>query len=142
EGEIKQLITSIRSGQGISLAGGRKIGKTSILQRTLRVLSESAGEFYPLFLNCEPVMDYREFFRTVDMHWRQHGVYLPITEEASPSLFREAILQKSRALPDQRLILLMDEVDALLDFDTKNHEFLFKTFRALAQDGTCAFVFG
>jgi hypothetical protein len=41
----------------------------------------------------------------------------------------------------QVVIILLDEVDALLGHDIENEERLFKGLRALAQEGRCRFVF-
>lgn len=141
--EIRQLVTSIRSGSSVSIAGGRKIGKTSILQKMLRTLDDSSLEFFPIYISFESVRSYREFFRVVDVYWERYDVELPLEAdpEAVPNRLRQTVLEKARTLPDKKLVLLFDEVDLLLEFDINNSELLFKAFRALAQEGTCAFVF-
>jgi hypothetical protein len=131
EAEVRLLVENAGSSD-FAIVGNRKIGKTSLLQRTCTRM-QASGKVVPLFINCQTVNDARGFFvefATVS------GVSLP---SLTPKGFATAICR----LREQGLspVLLLDEVDRLLADDHAQGEPLAAEWRALAQQGVCHFVF-
>ncbi|MFZ5918100.1 MAG: AAA family ATPase [Chloroflexota bacterium] len=133
EYEIKTIARKIKDAS-FALVGGRKIGKTSTLSKVYRTLAETMDHF-PLYLDCQSVRDYRTFFEAMSAIWE---VRLP---EPSPENFRHMVVELAREWKRGTIVVLLDEVDALLQHDLQNQETLFRVFRALSQEAKCRFVF-
>ena len=131
EEETKTLTQSAATAD-FAIIGNRKIGKTSLLQRTRRRLSEG-GRAQPLLVDCQTVRDAESFYRAFQA---QTGVTL---QAETPDGFATAVTNLSRQahIP----IVLMDEVDALLANERARGEPLAATWRTLAQAGICRFIF-
>jgi len=131
--ELKTITRTIKDSD-FAIVGGRKIGKTSILTKLHRLFSDSA-EYYPLYLDCQAVQDYGGFRDAIETIWK-----LPLTE-ASPECLMRLVARMKQEREGQLIVILLDEVDALLKHDASNQERLFKVFRALSQEGHCRFIF-
>jgi len=131
--ELKAIIRTIRD-HSFAIVGGRKIGKTSILAKVYRLMAEMA-DFHPLYLDCQAINSYDGFFETLGAAWDIIGA------KPSPEAFRRLIYEVWRNHPRNNVVVLLDEVDALLKYDQKNEEKLFRVFRALSQEERCRFVF-
>ena len=131
--ELKAIIRTIRD-HSFAIVGGRKIGKTSILAKVYRLMTEMA-DFHPLYLDCQAINNYDGFFETLGAAWDIIGA------KPSPEAFRRLIYEVWRNHPKNDVVVLLDEVDALLRYDQKNGEKLFRVFRALSQEEHCRFVF-
>ena len=131
--ELKTITRRIRD-SSFALVGGRKIGKTSILAKVYRLLADTR-DYFPLYLDCQSVRDYEAFFEAVSTMWEIH---LP---SHSPEHFRRLIAQRAKERIGETIVILLDEVDALLRYDTTQREGLFGVFRALSQQRYCRFVF-
>ena len=131
--ELKTVTRTIKD-NNFAIVGGRKIGKTSILTKLNRLFKDST-EYYPLYLDCQAVQDYRDFCDAIETVWK-----LPLSEY-TPEAFMRLIARMQQERAGQLVVILLDEVDALLKHDTANQERLFKVFRALSQEGHCRFIF-
>lgn len=131
--ELKTITRKIKD-VSFALVGGRKIGKTSILSKVYRILAETMDHF-PLYLDCQPVQDYITFFEAISAIWE---VRLP---DPSPENFRQMVAELALEWRRGTIVILLDEVDALLQYDLRNQETLFRVFRALSQESKCRFVF-
>jgi hypothetical protein len=135
EKEIKTIAQGIQS-VDYAIVGGRRIGKSSILQRVNRLLNNNP-HYQSLYMDCEDKFNYEGLFRAlVD----EFGEFLEGTE---PLGFRRLVTNLKKRAPTRQVVFLLDEVDELLAFDAKSEPAgqLFKTFRALSHEGLCRFVF-
>ncbi len=131
--ELKTITRTIKA-RDFAIVGGRKMGKTSILTKLHRLFTDTA-EYYPLYLDCQAIHDYAGFRDAIEIIWK-----LPLTE-ASPECFMRLVGRMKQEREGQLIVILLDEVDALLKYDAPNQERLFKVFRALSQEGQCRFIF-
>ncbi|OQY25158.1 MAG: hypothetical protein B6I34_02685 [Anaerolineaceae bacterium 4572_32.1] len=133
DNEIKTITRRIKE-SSFALVGGRKIGKTSTLSKIYRMLAETVDHL-PLYLDCQSVRDYTTFFEAISVIWEVH---LP---EPNPENFRHMLAELYAEWHHGTVVILLDEVDALLQYDLQNQETLFRVFRALSQEAKCRFVF-
>lgn len=131
--ELKAIMRTVRD-HSFAVVGGRKIGKTSVLHKAHRLMDESGG-LYSLYLDCQHVMDHDEFFGTLAAAGQVQ------LDPASPGSLRRTILRLLRQHNAGVMVLLLDEVDRLLAFDTQRQKHLFRLLRATSQEGLCRYVF-
>ena len=132
EQELKTIIRNIAE-QNFAVVGGRKIGKTSVLTKLQRLFSQ-IPEFSPWYLDCQFVSDYETFFEAIATIWDAQPAYY------SPENFRRLILQLKQEQEPRSLVILLDEIDALLTYDALHYDNLVRVFHALSQEGHCHFV--
>jgi tetratricopeptide (TPR) repeat protein len=131
ETEIRTIRDAIRD-TNVAVTGGRRIGKTSILRKVQRILKTQL-DCETLFLDCHAV-DTPEIFNREFTEKLSGQLELPTT-------FSRAI-ETARVVEDKLIIVLLDEVDDLLQYDVEQQgERLFKEFRSLSQEGYCNFIF-
>ena len=135
EQEVKVISQNLVD-RDYAVLGGRRIGKSSILQRLDRLLSADP-RYFALYINCEDKMDRREFLEALAGNL---GVELDSAESRS---FRDVVVPFIKANSTKRLVFLLDEIDELLarEAEAPDGPRLFKTFRGLSHEGTCRFVF-
>lgn len=133
ERELKTITRTARD-RNFAVVGGRKIGKTSVLGKVYRLLAGMAG-FHPLYLDCQAVQDHAGFIDTINTMW---DVEL---SGSAPDAMRRYLHDLKEEQGDRVVVLLLDEVDLLLQYDMLHRESLFRTLRAAAQEGYCRFVF-
>ncbi|MCY3735832.1 MAG: caspase family protein [Gemmatimonadaceae bacterium] len=133
EEEIKTIVQTLHT-KNIGIVGGRRIGKTSVLQKVYRTFMLPASDYRPFYANYQAVTNYQAFFAHVRSNW---GLQV---EGPEPERFHQLITQLYKE-EERTIVFLMDEMDALLRFDTHHDELLFKSFRALSEEGKCRFVF-
>ena len=131
--ELKAIMRTIRD-RSFAIVGGRKIGKTSILNKVRRLIEQTAG-FTPLYLDCQHVISHEDFFGALAI------VCQVEVDSTSPEVLRRVILRLRRLRNDGAIILLLDEVDDMLAYDMQHQMHLFRVFRAVSQEGLCRFVF-
>jgi hypothetical protein len=137
EREIQTLVQRIQDGS-IAIVGGRRIGKTSILQKAARVLSQPSSNYHPLYINCHFIGNHEEFFENVEMTCR-----LTATVAHTPVGFRQLVVHLAEVSGGKRTVFMLDEIDNLLNYDVNERdEKLIKAFRSLSEEGICRFVFG
>jgi photosystem II stability/assembly factor-like uncharacterized protein len=155
--ELKTISRTVKD-NSFAIVGGRKIGKTSILSKLHRLFTESP-DYYSLYLDCQAVQSYDDFCNALETMWQvtladhspeeiqrliarmkqqpaASGVPLPMD---APPRTRDGV--PTPPSEKQDLVILLDEVDALLKYDSGNGERLFKIFRALSQEAYCRFIF-
>ena len=123
-----------------ALIGGRRIGKTSLLQHTLQRFAD--GDWNTWYADCQAVGSWAAFAAHVRTHWK---IEAPgeFSTAAVDNLFSELA---SRGTGGQCVVML-DEVDNLLRWDRgffQNggmNEPLFRALRGLSQERTAQFVF-
>jgi hypothetical protein len=134
EGELKNIAESITK-TSVAITCGRRMGKTTVLNRLARVVLPAHGQTC-FFLNCQPVHDYHELRTEMATVWKRPD--LPFDPE-QPNSFAQVVaaLTSPNGAPP---IFLLDEVDELLRFDSQHQQRLFKQLRALSLDGRARFV--
>ena len=133
DNELKTITRKIKDAS-FALVGGRKIGKTSTLSKIYRTLAETMDHF-PLYLDCQSVRDYNTFFEAISAIWEVR------LSDDNPESFRHMVAELAREWQRGTIVILLDEVDALLQYDLLRQETLFRVFRALSQEAKCRFVF-
>lgn len=135
EKEIKTVVQGIQSGD-YAILGGRRIGKSSILQRINRLLNNDP-RYQPYYMDCEEKFNHEDLFQALT---EEFGEPLQGTD---PFDFRRLVTKLKLRLSSVQIVFILDEVDALLAFDAESKASgqLFRTFRALSHEGLCRFVF-
>jgi predicted Ser/Thr protein kinase len=135
EKEIKTVAQGIQSGD-YAILGGRRIGKSSILQRFNRLLNNDP-RYQPLYMDCEEKFNYEDLFQALADEFGE-----PL-EGTGPLGFRRLVTKLKMRDSARQVVFVLDEVDALLTFDAESKPSgqLFRTFRALSHEGLCRFVF-
>lgn len=132
--ELKVLMRTIRDAS-YAIVGGRKIGKTSILNKMQRLIDRSSG-MSPFYLDCHGVIDHETFFQAIQIA-TSVGV-----SSAEPQAMRQLLirLRRQRNLGNDTIVFLLDEADHLVRYDMQHHGRLFQVLRSLSQEGLCRFV--
>lgn len=133
EHELKTIMRTVRD-TNFAIVGGRKIGKTSVLARVYRLLQE-APEFQPFYLDCQAVHSETDFFEAIDTLW-----HTPLPAP-TPEGFRRMATDLLAGHPNRVIVLLFDEIDALLQNDIAQGERLFRVLRALSQENQIRYIF-
>jgi len=68
--EINSVLERIADGS-VAVLGARRIGKTSMLQATKRILEER-GKLV-LYLDCYDIFDYSTLLQRMELDWQIHG---------------------------------------------------------------------
>ena len=136
EKEVSRVLASIHTAS-MAIVGGRKIGKTSTLNKIERVLSRRKG-IYSIYIDCFTIREYKTFFDRLNT--TLGDLNLP-RFSYDPLKFSDVVSAIQQKVGSKRIVFLMDEVDALLKYDKSHSEDLFGTFRSLSQEGKSSFVF-
>lgn len=131
---VLQTITT----NSVALLGSRRIGKTSLIRRLQQELGK--GRFQPFFGDCQTVRTWTDFADLAERHWQ---VTLP--KDFRPRHLADMVEQLA-AKGDGQVIVILDEIDQLLDWDQHHSidsvpEAFFRACRSLSQDGAAHFVF-
>jgi hypothetical protein len=126
------------SAHSAALIGGRRIGKTSLLQRVMRTLR--GEDWTPYYADLQEVGDWHTFIEHVGPRWE---VALP--EQFAPAHVA-TLVEQLQGRGEGKIIIALDEVDHLLRWDQSHADGLvpeafFRACRALSQEGTAQFVF-
>lgn len=137
EREIADVRSKLTT-HSVVLLGGRRIGKTSTLQKIYRTLDSKESKLVPYYMDCSNVLEHRHFFRRIQSEWR-----LPVGGIQDPILFDEVVELINQQHPGRTPVFLLDEVDRLLKTDqgVGHDEPLFRTFRTLSNQKRSQFVF-
>lgn len=139
-GREAELRTVCEHAQVASYAviGGRRVGKTSLLNRLHRVRLSAVG-FRTLYHDCSTTPTYEAFLSTIirDMRPDSPGSVGITLEELIRGHAQTGVLPV-----DRPLVLLLDEVDKLVPDDRTNHWQLFNALRALANSGRLQVILG
>ncbi len=131
--ELKTIIRKIDK-TSFCIVGGRKIGKTSMLTQVRRLLYEDGVHHDIRYLDCQAITHYQAFFEAARLEWSVDSAL--DTPEAFGKYIRRFI--GTNEIP---IVILLDEVDALIDYDTRHGYALWRVFRTLSQENRCRFVF-
>jgi hypothetical protein len=135
EKEIKTVSQGVQTGDH-AIVGGRRIGKTSILQRVNRLLNNDP-RCRSAYVDCEARFDYEDLYHALGDEFGSAA------DSSDPMAFRRIVTDFRGQSPGRQIVFILDEVDELLAFDARSKPAgqLFKTFRALSHEGLCRFVF-
>jgi AAA+ ATPase superfamily predicted ATPase len=135
EKEIKTICQRVQSGDR-AIVGGRRIGKSSVLQRANRLLNNDP-RFRAIYIDCENKFNYEELFHAFCDECGQ------TFDDPDMFRFRELVTTLKGEDPARQVVFLLDEIDELVAFDFRSTPAgqLFKTFRALSHESVCRFVF-
>ncbi len=137
EREIKDVRRKIKT-HSVALIGGRRIGKTSTLHQLDRLLKVPDSGYVPYYLDCHNAMQYSHFFNNIARRWG-----IRVSGAPDPTCFEDVVAEVAKRHLGLNIVFLFDEVDRLLtmDMDQQQSELLFRTFRALSNEGKCHFIF-
>ena len=117
--------------------GIRRIGKTSLLQETERILREEQSQpdvSQTYYLDCSDLMSSEEFIREIVRFF--HANELPRLHLQSYSFFFPNFLERMAQMHKGRLTLFLDEIDNLVLMQRGSWE-VFRMLRAAANKGAC-----
>jgi small GTP-binding protein len=133
--EEKRILEHISDTDFVLLAN-RKAGKTSLINKVVPLLNHSKN-FEVISCDLQAVIDYETFYDTFHQSLEESepafAESIPQLSDFSPAHFPKLIAQLRRLNGNRQIIIVFDEVDALLSYDLQFNEQLFKTFRSLAQ---------
>lgn len=137
--EVEQAtLVSTLATNSVALLGGRRIGKTSLLQRAKSWLSDA--DFLPFYGDCQAVGNWDDFGRLTRREW----------DVDAPTQFRPDhlynVVSQLSGKGNRPIVFLLDEIDHLLLWDEGHSddgvpEAFFRTCRSISQEGKAQFVF-
>lgn len=136
--EEEATLISTLSTNSVALLGGRRIGKTSLMQHSSRRLA--SANLRPFFGDCQVVRTWADFGSMAARNW---GCKVP--EVFKPEhLF--GLVDELKGNSDVPIVIFLDEIDQLLDWDTSHSidevpEAFFRACRSISQQGLAQFVF-
>lgn len=132
--ELKVIMRTIQDAS-YALVGGRKIGKTSVLNKLQRLIQRTEG-LAAFYVDCHGVTDTATFFEAF-----QVATSVPVGS-AQPEAMRPALvrLRQQAGLGREMIVFLLDEADQLARADREEYGGLLRVFRSLDQEGLCRFV--
>ncbi len=133
--ELKVILRTIHDAS-YALVGGRKIGKTSVLNKLQRLIQRTEG-LAAFYVDCHGVTDTATFFEAF-----QVATSVSVGA-AKPEAMRQALvrLRQQAGLGRETIVFLLDEADQLARADREEYGGLWRVFRSLDQEGLCHFVF-
>lgn len=136
--EEEAAVASLLDDNSAALIGGRRTGKTSLIQRLVRSLS---AEWMVLYADVHAIRDWRGLADLMSVQW---GIEAP--PEFSPTAMTRVVQQLDKRRDERHLVLILDEIDELLSWDQDHSdaqvpEAFFRSCRALSQQRAVHFVF-
>lgn len=130
--ELKVVAEGLAT-SSFAVVAGRRMGKSSLLQRLLRML-QSDPRYHTVHINCEARDTAARFLDAFESDGEPGG---------DADAFARRVAKLRAREYGRTVVLLVDEVDALLDHELGDgrHGSLFRVFRAAAHEGSCRFVF-
>lgn len=135
--EDSMLQNTLRTNSA-ALIGGRRIGKTSLLQHARARLTDAG--FNVQYADCQAIDSWQALAAHAALHWQVHA-----SDTFSANAVEEMVAQLQTGHHGP-LVVMLDEVDNLLRWDRSSvfggmDEPLFRTLRSLSQEGSAQFVF-
>lgn len=130
ENELRLIEQNIAN-KSYAIIGGRRIGKTSILNRLQSELNVGQP---PFFVDCSSFQTIDDFKKYVS---REYAGSSPDAQPLSPDLSLYEVLE---TITQYRTAWLMDEFDKLIPIDKQNEYVLSNTLRTLSQNGRGQFI--
>jgi hypothetical protein len=137
EKEIADIRSKLNT-HSVVLIGGRRIGKTSTLQKVYRTMQGEQSLMMPYYLDCSNMFKQRHLFRRIQQDWG-----IEVEDMDDPIEFDQVVASLWKRHLGKTPVFLLDEVDRLLKTDQGESydEPLFRTFRSLSNEKRCQFVF-
>jgi AAA domain len=137
--EEETTVTALLATGSAALIGGRRTGKTSLIQRIHRTLRDE--DWLVLYADLHAVGNWRQLAELMSVRW---NVTAPL--EFSPTALAKVLGQVEERRAGRHLVLLLDEVDQLLSWDQDHGaehvpEAFFRSCRMLSQERVAQFVF-
>ena len=136
EAEEATMLGSLAT-NSVALLGSRRIGKTSLIKHVAKKLKEIDSS--PYYLDCQTVRTWLDFSIHSSKSWGT-----PLFEDFKPHHLIDILeILKQRG---EKVVVLLDEVDQLLDWDQKHTEdevpeAFFRACRTASQQDLAQFVF-
>jgi len=135
EQEISRILANPDSNHAI--LGIRRIGKTSLLRETERLLKEREEEARVVYLECSDLLSTDDYIREVVRKLNPRE--LPRLHMQKYVFFFPNFLERMSKLLKAKIIFLLDEVDNLVIMQRGDWE-LFRMLRASSNKGACQYI--
>lgn len=133
--ELKKILGTLN--RSFSIVGARKIGKSSLLARIKNELEDMGALSIFMDLESPSNPDHKSFLQRMELEMgRLFDTTLDFENDIDS--FRRSV--KTLPANNKKIIMILDEIDALLLYDKKRDYPLIKVFRSLFQEGYCQFV--
>jgi AAA domain len=130
-------VTALLHDNSAALLGGRRTGKTSLLQRIERTLLREGWTVK--YADLQAVGDWRDFADLISHQWD-----IDVSTTFSSSLVARVVSELRDQHGPGPLVIMLDEVDRFLTWDqtcsSRVPEAFFRSCRALSQEGAAQFV--
>ena len=127
---VEEVVAGLKRGESFAIVGGRRLGKTTFLQRLQReIITQSHIGFIPFYLDAQKMPDASSAVEA--MEWIKRGVGSAINFDLSrkDEQLGEWIIRVVKETNCLKLILLIDEFDSFLEYEW--HHIFFNNLRAL-----------
>jgi Cdc6-like AAA superfamily ATPase len=135
EHEISRILANPDTNHAI--LGIRRIGKTSLLRETERILSEQEDSARVVYLECSDLLSTDDYIREVVRKLNPRE--LPRLELQKYVFFFPNFLERMSKQFKSKIIFLLDEVDNLVIMQRGDWE-LFRMLRASSNKGACQYI--
>ena len=128
--ELSEIVQYLGAGRSSAVIGGRRIGKSSILERLHRVRLPEAG-FRTVLCDAATIPTYGEFLAAPLRDWR------PDSPPGTPTTVSRLL---DASPTDKPIVLLLDEADKVVKGDKADGWRIFNQLRALSSSGRAQVV--
>jgi hypothetical protein len=135
EHEISRILANPDTNHAI--LGIRRIGKTSLLRETERILKEREAAARVVYLECSDLLSTDDYIREVVRKLNPRE--LPRLHMQKYIFFFPNFLERMSKLLKSKIIFLLDEVDNLVIMQRGDWE-LFRMLRASSNKGACQYI--
>jgi hypothetical protein len=135
EYEISRILANPDTNHAI--LGIRRIGKTSLLRETERILREREEDARVIYLECSDLLSTDDYIREVVRKLNPRE--LPRLHMQKYVFFFPNFLERMSKLSKQKIIFLLDEIDNLVIMQRGDWE-LFRMLRASSNKGACQYI--
>ena len=134
-GRKEQMNKLIRSNFEINFAvvGSRRIGKTTLILNLKKYL-EKEKMFRPVFLDCYRIHTISEFITLIVSELDVRS-----SQKVNISTFHD-FMTRMKSKYKKKLILILDEIDELLEYDKTCNWQLSRIFHTMASEGVCKII--
>jgi hypothetical protein len=135
EHEITRILANPDTNHAI--LGIRRIGKTSLLRETERILKEREAAARVVYLECSDLLSTDDYIREVVRKLNPRE--LPRLHMQKYVFFFPNFLERMSKVLKQKIIFLLDEIDNLVIMQRGDWE-LFRMLRASSNKGACQYI--
>ncbi|MCP4153122.1 MAG: hypothetical protein GY757_35650 [bacterium] len=133
--ELQRVMGS--ANKSFIIVGARRIGKSSLIMRVKKELDDLGYHSVYMDLEFPPNPDYGTFLSSFRMELQR---CFKRDFDFENSLEKFVADMKTIDPPRKRLIVILDEIDELLRFDSQNDYQLLRAFRRLFHERCCQFI--